>query len=121
MITTIPVALIATIVSIVDGDTIKVNLPCDQPIFCKAIPVRVGHLDTPEIHGQCPEEKDLALKARAITASYFAVGSKVELVNPRRDQYFRIDADFPELEQKLISMVLAKPYEGGKKKEWCNE
>ena len=55
------------IVSVYDGDTFKVNLPCNFPIFCRNISVRVKNIDTPELKTQNKCEKAAAKRAKKLT------------------------------------------------------
>ena len=50
------------VVSVYDGDTIKVNIEGYPPIFGKAISIRIRGIDVPEIRGKCPIEKKKLLK-----------------------------------------------------------
>lgn len=51
--------------------------------------------------------------------------SKIELLDPKRDKYFRIlakvVADGQEVSHELVKAGLARPYDGGKKMRWCPE
>jgi len=111
--------LFATIVRVVDGDTLIVNLPCDIDILCSDVSVRIEHIDTPEIRGKCPEEKALALQAKEAVKKILPVGTTITIASPKRDKYFRILADVPKVSSALIGLNLARPYEGDKKSNWC--
>lgn len=114
--------IFATIVRVVDGDTIQVNVnDCNQAVLCTHIDVRLEGFDTPELHlPKCAKEKDLAQKAKAITEAAFPVGTTLTLANPHRDKYFRLLAEQPLIAKKLIGAGLAVPYHGEKKtKDWC--
>lgn len=56
-----------SLVSVYDGDTIRVHLACKYGIFCKTIPIRVRGVDCPEIKGGSAETKELAKQAKAFT------------------------------------------------------
>lgn len=118
--TSITPIILATVIAVHDGDTFTVNLNCDIDIVCKSIPVRIRHIDTPEINGKCNAEKEKAQQAKLITAKYLAKGSTIVLTVPRRDKYFRLEAEFPALQTALSSAGLAHDYEGGKKVGWCD-
>ena len=49
--------------------------------------------------------------------------AKIELLEPRRDKYFRIlarvMADGQEVAEELVKAGLAVRHDGGKKKRWC--
>jgi endonuclease YncB( thermonuclease family) len=86
--------------------------------------VRVNGIDTPEIKGKCPKEKELALKAKQLVIDLFKNANVIELRNMERGKYFRIVADVyvdgKSLSDNLISKQLAVKYDGGTKiKNWC--
>lgn len=116
----IPV-LFAAVLSVYDGDTITVNIEdCKYPVMCNKIGVRLRGFDTPEIKGKCPKEKELAQQAKKIAEEAYPVGSRIVLANPGRDAHFRILAEAPALQKRLIDAGLAVPYDGGhKSKDWC--
>lgn len=122
------------LVSVYDGDTFKVNLPCEYDVFCKKINVRVKGIDTPEIRTKDPCEKKIAKKAKSFTKRFLKSGSII-LRNCERDKYFRLlcevfvrDPNNPtkkaekSLSEVLLAQKLAVSYEGGTKKSinWCN-
>ncbi len=115
--------LLAILLSVTDGDTIKVTIPNIPIIFGKEIGVRVAGIDTPELHSKCKEERELAEKATEFTKNFLSNSKYIELKNPARDMYFRIDAevyvDGKSLSQELLTANLAKPYYGGTKTPWC--
>lgn len=113
--------IIATVVRVIDGDTLVVDLPCDIDLVCKSISVRAEHIDTPEIRGKCDKEKDLARQAKKVMTETFPSGDSIILKNTKRDKYFRILANIPEVRDELIAKGLARDYEGGKKLGWCDE
>ena len=75
--------------------------------------------------GICDEEKALAVQAKALTNKLMVQAAKIELLEPKRDKYFRIlarvMADGQEVAQELVKVGLARPYDGGKKQRWCPE
>lgn len=105
-----------------DGDTIRVDLDCDEEIFCKNVPVRVKGIDTPEMKGKCQEEKDDAVVAKILTEKFLSTGDIV-LWNCQRGKYFRLVCDImvdgEDLGTMLLEKGLAIEYGGGTKKEWC--
>ena len=75
-------------------------------------------------HGKCDQEKLLARKAQAFTQGILEEAKQVELVDMRRDKYFRvlagIRADGRDIARQLIEAGLAVPYNGGTKTaNWC--
>jgi endonuclease YncB( thermonuclease family) len=111
------------VVSVYDGDTFKVNLPCEQPMFCKGLSIRVNGIDTPEKKGKCRKEKERALVAQVFTEKFLR--GQVNLLDCTHDKYGgRIDCDVvvngEDLSNALIQTELAVGYHGEKKnKEWC--
>lgn len=114
----------ATILKVVDGDTIDVTICNVHPIIGQAISVRVDAIDTPEIRGKCEAEKQLAIKAKNTVISILPIGSQITLKNIKRDMYFRLLAkvilpDGTNLASELIKLDLARPYDGKTKQSWC--
>jgi len=115
----------AEFVSAHDGDTITVTLPELHPLFGFKIPVRIAHIDTPEINSLDKCEKEAAIVARDVTLKLLSEAKEVTLKSARREKYFRILADV-YADDVLVSDVLLKkglalPYEGEtkQKKSWC--
>ena len=111
------------IVEVYDGDTFKIDLPSQHPLFGDDISVRVLGIDTPELRGTSDEVKALAYKAKNRTQELLSDAKTIELKNPQRDKYFRVLAevwiDGESLGEKLKSDGLAKDYDGeGARPEW---
>jgi endonuclease YncB( thermonuclease family) len=111
------------IVEVYDGDTFKIDLPSQHPLFGDDISVRVLGIDTPELRGTSDEVKALAYKAKNRTQELLSDAKTIELKNPQRDKYFRVLAevwiDGDSLGEKLKSDGLAKEYDGeGARPEW---
>ena len=106
-----------------DGDTCYITAKTfPEPL--QKMSIRILGIDTPEIKGECKEEKDLALKGRELANELFKSAKTVRLENLDWDKYGgRILADVyldGELySQKLIDAGLARPYDGGTKESWC--
>jgi micrococcal nuclease len=115
-------AVNATVLSVYDGDTFRVNIANWPPIIGENIPVRVRGLDTPEIRGKCQAEKDLAIEARDYVRAILASGA-VTLTHLDRGKYFRLVAtvliDGANLTELVIKRGLGRAYDGGKKQGWC--
>ena len=80
------------LVSCYDGDTCKFTLPGIHPFFGKKIGVRIRGIDTPEIRGKCPAEKEKAKDARDYLRNLLRGASRIDLVGVKRGKYFRIIA-----------------------------
>lgn len=111
------------LLKVTDGDTITVDLPCGEPLFCMAMPVRLKGVDTPELRGKCEAEKEQASAAKAYLTRLLA-GKSIGLIDCERGKYFRIACKVYVNEQDvaflLIKQGLGRPYDGKSKKEsWC--
>lgn len=108
-----------------DGDTCMVSIPGVHPLFGDHIPVRLLGIDTPEIKGQCEQEKTLAREARDFARTMLSEAKEIKLVQVSRgDKYFRVlgrlEADGHDLSQALLDANLAVAYNGGTKTaRWC--
>jgi micrococcal nuclease len=112
--------IFATVVRVIDGDSLMVNFPCDIALVCKNIEVRIAHIDTPEMRGHCPAEKQQALLAKELAKDMLPVGSSVSVnTSAKLDKYRRPLVEVPKLSKALLEQGLAKPYEGAKKADWC--
>jgi endonuclease YncB( thermonuclease family) len=111
------------IVEVYDGDTFKIDLPSQHPLFGADLAIRVFGIDTPEIRGTSEEVKALAYKAKNRTQELLSNAKTIELKNPQRGKYFRVAAevwiDGESLGEKLKDEGLAKEYDGeGARPEW---
>ena len=107
-----------------DGDTIVVDLPCEDTLYCKSIYVRIKGIDTPELRGKCPKEKEKAVGARDFLRQLLS-NKKLRLVNCSRGKYFRIVcnvyANNKDVSKQLLKEGLARPYnKQSQRKSWCN-
>jgi endonuclease YncB( thermonuclease family) len=113
---------VSSVVSVYDGDTIKVNISGYPDIIGKAVSIRVKGIDTPEMRDKRPKIKKLAKKARQFVLSRVRSAKVIELKNVKRGKYFRIVADVyingVNLGDELIKAGLAKRYGGKKKAKW---
>ena len=111
------------LVRIYDGDNITVDLPCEDPLVCDAIPIRIKGIDAPEILGHCAKERALAKVARDYLRS-FCVQKIISLSDCERGKYFRlacrVAANNVDISSHMIKKRLARQYKGkGKRKSWC--
>ena len=115
-------------VSNYDADTILVNLPDLPPVFGYHIPVRVKHVDSPEMSSADPCAKAVSIDGRDKVAALLKNAKSIQLVEVERDKYFRLLAEpvingSLQLHDFLLDNKLAVPYEGGAKVEtdWCRK
>lgn len=118
-------AVPATVLYIIDGDTFGANVNLDKDVKIK-VHVRIKNIDTPEIHGSCESEINLANKAKDRLASLIPVGSIVDLSEIKDDKYLgRIDAIVKDTSGREVGSILinenmARKYSGGHRYSWCN-
>jgi Micrococcal nuclease (thermonuclease) homologs len=112
------------VTSIYDADTFRVNISTWPDVIGKRISVRVKGIDAPEIKGACLQEKLAARRAKQETVIRLRSAKQIELRNIERDKYFRLLADVyldgDSLAATLVARKLAKPYDGGRKINWCD-
>ena len=114
-----------TVIKAADGDTITVDIPNVPSLFGKGIRVRIAGIDAPELHFADACETKAAESARDFVRKVLADGKRVDLVNVKRDKYFRILADVQvdgqSLRNALLDARFAYPYDGKKKtkRDWC--
>ncbi len=108
-----------------DADTITFNIPNIHPLIGEKISVRVKHVDTPEIKGHLPCEKEAARNAKKLITNLLINAKRIDLENVEKDKYFRILADVKidgkNLSEYLLKNNLAYKYEGKTKEKinWC--
>ncbi|MGI2799260.1 thermonuclease family protein [Photobacterium damselae] len=112
------------ITSVYDGDTFRAYLPGITPQDKQSTRIRIRHIDTPEIKGQCSYEKDLAAKARRYGIGLLTSSRSITLSHLGRDRYGRLLATVTlngniSYANKMLSARLARPYEGGRRNSWC--
>jgi endonuclease YncB( thermonuclease family) len=110
------------VVKVYDGDTITVatTLPLKNDSRVFRFRVRLRHIDSPEIKGSTPKEKQLAIKARdALHAKIF--DKIVRLENNGTEKWGRVLADVYYddiyINQWMLDNNFAVPYEGGTKQK----
>ena len=117
---------LATLLSVTDGDTLRVRTPwVDTPFEFMAI--RVSGVDTPETHrpqAKCADEIAKGVQAKAYVRSLVGPGDKLHFVLRGHDKYGQLLAtvtlaDGSDLGSTLITKGFAKAYSGGKKASWC--
>lgn len=109
-----------------DADTITFDIPNVHPLIGKHIAVRVRHVDTPEIKGKLPCEKEAARTAKRLIENILKHAKRIDLTDVAKDKYFRILADVvadgKPIKDVLLKNNLAYIYEGKTKKKlnWCS-
>jgi endonuclease YncB( thermonuclease family) len=109
-----------------DGDTVLIYIPGYPSVFSD-MAVRIKGIDTPELRGETPCEKERAIEARDFLSSLISKAKMVEIEHVERDKYFRLLADIyadgVSVADELIKKKLAVPYFGEKKlpHNWCQK
>jgi micrococcal nuclease len=101
---------------VVDGDTVKRG----------SVRTRLLNLDTPEpgSRAKCPEERELAARARARLKDLIKGGNWQMIWSKRHEKYVRdltvLTIDGQDVAAIMIAEGLARPYTGRKKRRgWC--
>lgn len=103
---------------IVDGDTLAV--------WRERVSVRITGIDTPEIHGQCADEKAAAAKARDRLQAIVGAAKRVEIheCKPGADKFgrmlCRLSADGNDVGDQLVAEGIARAYDGKGRAGWCS-
>ena len=114
----------ADVVSVYDGDTIKVEA-LHWPGHTWSGSVRLLGVDTPELRGKCPEEKAAAIAAREFVKAI--LGIHILLHNVKLGKFAgRVLATVQietgeDLSELLIEEGHARPYDGGRREGWCGD
>ncbi len=120
----LPGPIPASVLRVVDGDTVEVTAQIWLGQQVK-VAVRLAGIDTPELRGACVREQQLAQEARALLRRE-ASDAAVTLYDVQTDKYGgRVraevrDAQGVSLADHLIAAGLARPYDGGRRAPWCN-
>ena len=107
-----------------DGDTCNAKM-LGVPDSLKKIKIRINGIDTPEIKGECEEEKKLALEAKQFINELIEKSTIVYLKNMKWGKYGgRVVADLyidkRDYKEYLKDKEFYVEYHGGKKtKNWC--
>lgn len=115
-------AYLALVLLVTDGDTFRARVEI-WPGVETVTAVRLRGIDTPELRGKCPVERERAIAARERLRALLATGP-VELRGVTPDKFSgRVDATVMvgnrDLGQVLVSEGLARPYDGGARQGWC--
>lgn len=109
----------ATVIKVVDGDTIDCTVDLGFSIFSK-IRFRLYGIDTPEKTSKILEIRELANKATEFVKNAIN-GKTITIQSVEKDKYGRwlgivhIDSTQATLNEQLVTLNLAKPYFGDSK------
>lgn len=112
-----------SVVKVHDGDTFTVNIAGCPAVLCEHVPVRISGIDAPEMKGKCAQETADAIAAKNYLAVRVMNANDIELRDPTRDKYFRLNAHVMvggvDVGADMVSKGLARTYSGGKRSGWC--
>jgi len=114
----------ARVIEVVDGDSLRVVVHVWLGQHIETL-VRIRGIDTPERQGTCPGEKAAAAAATAALSRMIGSGPVV-LSRIAGDKYFgRVLADVASgdgvpLGPAMLQSGLARPYDGGARRPWCD-
>lgn len=120
---------VAIVISVTDGDTVKVRVPAWSATPFETIALRVDGIDTPESTknlAKCEKELTEGLLAKAQARSLIKSNQAITFSFHGFDKYGgRIDAgitlpDGRDFATVMIAAGHARSYDGGKKSSWCN-
>jgi micrococcal nuclease len=126
--TTAGAAIVAIVLSVTDGDTVRARIPDWAGTPMGVVGIRVLGIDTPEsqkAHAKCPQELALGHKAKLYASALVPPQSRVHFIYRGFDKYGgRVLGslqlpDGRDFAQVMVSAGLARPYDGKKKGSWC--
>ncbi|MFN3658611.1 MAG: thermonuclease family protein [Pseudolabrys sp.] len=113
----------AEVLRVFDGDTFEARVRI-WPGMDVTTRVRLRGIDTPEMKGQCEDERTKAAAAREALSRILSEGG-VGVWRIGQDKYGgRVDADVStqrtaDVGEALIARGLARRYDGGRRDGWC--
>jgi len=111
------------VINVYDGDTLRVKMHVwlDHEVEAK---VRINGIDTPEIKGKCPFEREKAQAAKEELMRLID-NNVIIISNIKYGKYAGrvlgdiVTADGINIAEHMISKGLARSYNGEKRKGWC--
>ena len=111
----------ATIVRVVDGDTVDVDIDLGFDCWFHNQRIRLSGIDTPECRTRDKQEKAHGLLAKEFVQANLAVGKVYRLQTKEKGKFGRYLGEFKTgkgfITRLLLKAKLAVPYEGQSKKE----
>jgi len=121
-----PVVYKATIIRVIDGDTVVIPATYLPQPLKQEISIRVFGVDTPEkgFRAKCPEEDAKGKEATEFTKAAVAKAKKIEVALHAWDKYGGrvlgdVILDRVSLRDMLINKGFARAYYGDAKQSWC--
>jgi endonuclease YncB( thermonuclease family) len=109
-------------ISVYDGDTIKCDIDLGFSIILRKQSVRSLGINCPEIRTKDKKEKALAYEARDQLRHILEDAEVIALQSHGKGKFGRIlgtlFADGKNVNDMMIDLGLARPYDGGKRSSW---
>ena len=109
-------------ITVYDGDTIKCDIDLGFSIILKKQSVRSLGINCPEIRTKDEREKALAYEARDQLRHILEDAEVIALQSHGKGKFGRIlgtlFADGKNVNDMMIDLGLARPYDGGKRSSW---
>ena len=109
-------------ITVYDGDTIKCDIDLGFSIILKKQSVRSLGINCPEIRTKDEREKALAYEARDQLRHILEDADVIALQSHGKGKFGRIlgtlFADGKNVNDMMIDLGLARPYDGGKRSSW---
>jgi micrococcal nuclease len=121
--------LLAVVIGVTDGDTVKVRIPAWSTTPFEVMAIRVDGIDTPESMrnlAKCPRELVRGAEAKAYARSLIQPEETLNFTFHGFDKYGgRIDGsimlpDGRDFGTVMIAAGHARSYHGGTKSSWCD-
>jgi len=104
-----------------DGDTVTLRVAI-WPGLNVETAMRIGGIDSPERHGRCPQEKDLAEQA-SVALRELLEGKDLVVFVKKFDKWGRplivLWVGGQNVALYMLAKKLARPYDGGVRGAWC--
>tara|TARA_B100001123_G_scaffold64359_2_gene71123 strand:+ start:2379 stop:2822 length:444 start_codon:yes stop_codon:yes gene_type:complete len=111
-------------IRVYDGDTIKVKmLELGMEVNLANQSIRMEGINTPEIRGSAPYEKNLAYQARDYLHNILEAAEVISFTSRKRGKFGRligrVYADGQDVNEMMIDAGFARPYDGtGTRQPW---
>lgn len=113
-------------IRVIDGDTIEIDAPFLPKELRQVLRLRIIDVDTPEKGSlaKCDSERQLAENASRFTTRLVMSAKRQQVVFVKWDKYGgRVLGDMlvdgRSVRELLLASPYARPYDGGKKSNWC--
>lgn len=115
----------ATLVRVVDGDTIDFDIKL-WPRLTQRARIRVNGINTPEKRTRVICEKTAGIAATEFTQAFLDSAARITITDVQDGKYAgrqlgNVYADGNSLSEALLNAGHARPYNGGSRSAWCED